>query len=95
MVTIYHVDGKDLVLTHYCALGNQPHLKLDPKSAADQFDFKFVGGSNLNPEKDMHMHEGSIKFLDDDHIQWAWVGYKDGKPMKDHCPNLKLERKKK
>ena len=31
MVTVYYIDGPDLVLTHYCALGNQPHLKLDPK----------------------------------------------------------------
>src|SRR5215510_15811332 len=25
MVTMYHVDGSDVVLTHYCMLGNQPH----------------------------------------------------------------------
>src|SRR5260221_1755566 len=28
MVSLYHMDGKDLVLTHYCALGNQPKMKL-------------------------------------------------------------------
>lgn len=94
MVTVYHLDGKDLVLTHYCALGNQPRLKADPKSPANQLRFQFVGGSNLNPDKDMHMHEGTITFVDDDHIEWSWVAYKDGKPVEDHKVNVKLVRKK-
>ena len=27
MVTMYHLDGADLVLTHYCMLGNQPRMR--------------------------------------------------------------------
>src|SRR5438046_4656323 len=34
MVSIYHKDGADLVMTHYCMLGNQPRMKADPKSPA-------------------------------------------------------------
>jgi hypothetical protein len=75
MVTVYHVDGPAVVLTHYCALGNQPHLKLDPASLQNKLDFKFVGGSNLDPAKDMHMHEGSITIVDDDHIVSSWQGW--------------------
>src|SRR4051794_20746253 len=29
MISIYHRDGTDLVMTHYCALGNQPRMKAD------------------------------------------------------------------
>src|SRR6201988_5406854 len=36
MVSVYCVDGPDLVMTHYCVLGNQPRLKADPKSPANQ-----------------------------------------------------------
>jgi hypothetical protein len=94
MVTVYHLDGKDVTLTHYCALGNQPRLKLDPKSPTNQLKFQFVGGTNLDPAKDMHMHEGSITVIDDDHIEWAWQAYANGKPMEDHKMSLKLVRKK-
>jgi hypothetical protein len=94
MVTVYHLDGPDLVLTHYCMMGNQPHLKLDPKSPSNQLKFVFVGGTNLNPAKDPHMHEGSITIVDDDNIISAWVGYKDGKVCEEGCGPMKLTRKK-
>ena len=28
MASVYHLDGNDLVITHYCALGNQPQMRL-------------------------------------------------------------------
>jgi hypothetical protein len=95
MVTVYHPDGKDLVLTHYCAAGNQPRLKLDAKSPKDELRFVFTGGSNLNPATDMHMHEGSIKFLDKDRIEWSWQGYDKGQPAAEHKVKMTLLRKKK
>ena len=27
MLTVYHLDGKRLVLTHYCMAGNQPRME--------------------------------------------------------------------
>ena len=36
MVSVYYQDGPDVVLTHYCAMGNQPHLKLDTTGPANQ-----------------------------------------------------------
>jgi hypothetical protein len=94
MVSMYHLDGADLVMTHYCALGNQPRMKADPKSPANQIRFLFAGGSNLDPAKDMHMHEGTLTFIDDDHIEFSGVAWANGKPAEDHCPTLKLVRKK-
>jgi len=94
MVSVYHQDGKDVVMTHYCSLGNQPRMKLDPGSTAKELKFTFVGGTNLDPAKDMHMHEGSIKWIDDDHIEWSWSGYRDGKPADGHGVSMKLVRKK-
>jgi len=81
MVTMYHVDGKDLVLTHYCAAGNQPRLRLNPATSKPrELSFDFVGGSNLDPAVDSHMHSGRVLLKDDAHIESVWIGYDHGKP---------------
>ncbi|MEK6261982.1 MAG: hypothetical protein AABP62_25570 [Planctomycetota bacterium] len=94
MVSIYTVDGPDLVMTHYCMLGNQPRMKADAKSPANQILFKFAGGSNLDPKKDKHMHEATLTIVDGDHIEIAGVGWEDGAPAKEMCNTMKLIRKK-
>jgi hypothetical protein len=94
MVSIYTVDGKDLVMTHYCVLGNQPRMKADPKSPANQISFQFAGGSNLDPKTDKHMHAATLTIVDDSHIDVAGVGWEGGAPAKDMCCGLKLVRKK-
>src|SRR3954454_8312886 len=33
MVSVYFKDGQDVLMTHYCALGNQPQMKLDAAGA--------------------------------------------------------------
>jgi len=94
MVSVYHLDGSDLVMTHYCMLGNQPRMKADPKSPANQLHFKFSGGSNIDPAKDMHMHEGTLTFIDNDHIEFSGVCWEGGKASKAHECAMKLVRKK-
>ena len=94
MVSVYHLDKGDLVMTHYCVLGNQPKMKADPASPKNQIRWKFAGGTNLDPAKDAHMHEATVTFVDDDHIEVAGVAWVDGKPSDDHCGQMKLVRKK-
>jgi hypothetical protein len=94
MVSLYHRDGADLVMSHFCALGNQPRMKADPKSPSNQLHFVFAGGTNLDPAKDKHMHEGTLTFVDDDHIEWSGVCWEGGKPAKGHTCHMKLVRKK-
>jgi len=80
MVTMYHLDGEEWKATHYCAAGNQPHLKLDRKgSKPDFYSFVFDGGTNLNPDKDMHIHAVRFKFLEGGKVESEWDGYLDGK----------------
>jgi hypothetical protein len=94
MLSVYHADGADLVMTHYCMLGNQPRMKADPKSPANQIKWQFAGGTNLDPAKDMHMHEGTLTFVDDDHIEFSGVAWVGGTPAPDHCATMTLVRKK-
>ncbi len=79
MVTVYTIDNGDLVLTHYCAEGNQPHMKAVKSGDASAIVFKFDGGGNIKSPKDGHMHEATFTFKDADHVSTTWLVYKDGK----------------
>jgi hypothetical protein len=82
MVSVYHLDGDDLRMTHYCAAGNQPRVKLDrAHSQPDHLIFVFDGGTNLDPKKDMHIHGLEITFHKDGQVTSAWEGYAGGKSM--------------
>ena len=80
-------------MTHYCVLGNQPCMKADPNSSENQIVFQFNGG-NVDPKKDKHMHEATLTFVDDDHIEVKGTGWENGAPAKDMCCGTKLVRKK-
>lgn len=94
MVSVYTVDGNDLVMTHYCVIGNQPRMKADPKSPANEINFEFAGGGNLDPKKDKHMHGAKLKLIDADHIELEGSGWENGAPAKEMCGVMKLVRKK-
>jgi hypothetical protein len=47
MISMYHMDKGDLLMTHYCAIGNQPRMKFNPStSTATELVFDFDGGPN-------------------------------------------------
>ena len=94
MVSMYTVDGGDLIMTHYCMLGNQPRMKASPKSTGNKLIFEFVGGSNLDPKKDKHMHSAVLTIVDADHIEVDGTGWENGAPAKEMCGGMKLVRKK-
>jgi len=94
MVSIYTVDGPDLLMTHYCVLGNQPRMKADPKSPANQIVFRFAGGTNLDPKKDKHMHAATLTIVDDDRLEVNGMGWENGAPAHEMCGVMKLVRKK-
>ncbi|HEV3257072.1 MAG TPA: hypothetical protein VG013_09350 [Gemmataceae bacterium] len=80
MVTVIHQDGDDLVLTHYCALGNQPQMRAAGKGDGNQVAFKFTHATNLKSEKDMHMHDVTFTFVAKDKLKAEWTNYNHGKP---------------
>ena len=78
MLTVYHQDGDDLVLTHYCVLGNQPHMRAEPGTGRDKLVFNCVGGTNLNCAVDKHMHRGEITLIGEDRLSSKWFMYEKG-----------------
>ncbi|MBI5068557.1 MAG: hypothetical protein HZB56_09975 [Deltaproteobacteria bacterium] len=79
MVTVYHLDGDDLLLTHYCAAGNQPTMRAVKSDAPDVLAFDFLRGSNMKPT-DVHMHSARIQLPGPDKVIGDWVSWQDGKP---------------
>jgi hypothetical protein len=90
MRSLYHVVNGELVLAHYCGLGNQPRMKLR-KGGSDLLVFDFDGGTNFDPAKDLHIHSGWIKFVDATHAEAEWTVYQGGKQVGAH--KLVLTRK--
>ena len=79
MINMYHVDGDDLVVTHYCAGGNQPLMRLNRESSTSEtLVFDFAGGTNLDPAVDAHIHSAKITLLDDGNIVSRWVSHAGG-----------------
>jgi hypothetical protein len=79
MSTVYHRDGPDLVLTHYCMSGNQPRMRARPGEGAT-VAFAFDGGTNLDPARDRHMHEATFTFVSRDEVRTEWRELAGGKP---------------
>jgi hypothetical protein len=80
MVTVYHADGADLVLTHYCMEGNQPRMRARETHGA-RFEFAYDGGTNIDPARDRHMHAASFEFVSADEIRNEWTELADGKTV--------------
>jgi len=81
MMTLYHLDGDRLVLTHYCTAGNQPHMQAqayDPASNRIQFDF--AGGGSLTNANAGHMHNALFTFNGPDTFTANWTFQENGKP---------------
>ena len=89
MINMYHLDGDDLVMTHYCAGGNQPTMKLAEGSTATDMSFEFTGGSNMDPEKDNHIHAGRVKVKENGELESSWIPYSEGKKAGEMTMTLK------
>jgi hypothetical protein len=93
MVTMYHLDGAELVLTHYCMLGNQPRMRAEPGEDVNKIVFKFIDGTNLKSNDEHHMHQATLTIDGKDRFKAVWVSCKDGKPC--HEAAFDLVRKQK
>lgn len=68
MTTVYHLDGADLRMTHYCAAQNQPRLKAGRiDEGAGSADFSFVDATNLTANAG-HVDHFFIQLLDADDV---------------------------
>lgn len=80
MVTVYHADGPDVVLQHFCMEGNQPRMRAKAP-AARRVEFAYDGGTNIDAAKTRHMHQAWMEFDGEDGLRTEWTEVADGKPV--------------
>ncbi|MCB9915520.1 MAG: hypothetical protein H6828_10280 [Planctomycetes bacterium] len=78
MVTAYSLDGGELVLTHYCALGNAPHMRAVPEGDASEVHFECVRLGNAASHDDLHMHDAVFHLGEPGHLRSTWTLWVDG-----------------
>jgi hypothetical protein len=89
MISMYHMDGDDLLLTHYCSFQNAPVLKFVKSDKPGEIKFVFHGGTNLDPKVDSHLHEGSFIIKDANTIETRFIAHTNGKPDDTPCGVMK------
>ena len=91
MITMFHLDGDRLLMTHYCGSGNQPRMKATASPDGKIIAFEFLDATNLAGPKSGHMHHAVYTLKDPDHLTEEWTWSQDGK---DTAHRFELERKK-
>ena len=83
MVTVYHPDGYNILMTHYCSMGNQPRMRA--KGLTDgKLAFAYVDAANVKSPEDPRMSGLVLTFTDADHLGADWEHNAGGKKDTGH-----------
>ena len=83
MVTVYYDYRGKLAMTHYCSLGNQPHMELMNPGGSDLSFVLSVTAPGLASLNEMHMHALTIAVNGRDSITHTWTLYDKGAKKND------------
>jgi len=92
MVTIYHDYNGKLAMTHYCSLGNQPHMELRNPGEGNMTFVLSEKNPGLVSLNETHMHALTIAVDGKDSITHTWTLYDKGAKKSDVV--VKLARTK-
>jgi len=56
MLRVFSRDRDQIMVTHYCMLGNQSNLRAVESDDNSHFDFGFVRGANFSEKDELHLH---------------------------------------
>jgi hypothetical protein len=80
MISMYHLEKGELIATHYCAMGNQPRMKLS-KATPSELTFDFVGGRRDRSGEIHAHHGGTITLRPDGKMEALWRVFRGGKEI--------------
>ena len=81
MVSMFHMDGDRLLLTHYCAVGNQPRMVGSLSADGKSVTFDFLDATNLATPAAGHMNRVIFSIVDANHHTEEWRFVQDGKEI--------------
>jgi hypothetical protein len=94
MTSVYHLDGADLRLTHFCGAQNQPRLKAERIDLAHgTIDFGFVDVTNLRSPDAGHVHGLEMRLIDSNHITVTFLFQNGDKESRERIVLKRVERK--
>jgi len=93
MISMFHLDGDRLLMTHYCSAGNQPRMvgKMAPDGKSVTFDFLDV--TNFTSSQPGHMQHVVLTMLDANHHTEDW-DFMDRDGQQHEHERLDLQRTK-
>ncbi len=91
MLNVYHADGDRVLMTHYCAAGNQPRLEIVPVGE-DRLELRFESITNLAREGANHMRQAEFQWRGPDRLTTYWYSMRDGK-LSEEATVIDLARK--
>ena len=94
MVNMYHADGDRVLMTHYCAAGNQPRMEVKATDDENRLELQFESVTNLASPDANHMHHAEYTFHGDDRLTTRWWSMQDGKISEENHVTIELKRKK-
>lgn len=83
MITMFHMDGDRLMMTHYCGAGNQPRMTATLAPDGKSVAFEFIDATNLTSPDAGHMQHVVFSMPDADHHTEEWTFRDHGKDMKE------------
>ncbi|HYM79773.1 MAG TPA: hypothetical protein VE377_27620 [Candidatus Dormibacteraeota bacterium] len=90
MISMFHLDGNRLLMTHYCAAQNQPRMQASVSADGKTMTFNYVDATNLASPDAGHMQKMVLTVLDDNHHTEEWTFVDHGK---EHKETFDLRRK--
>jgi hypothetical protein len=81
MVTMFHLNGNELLATHYCSHHNQPRLVAIPATDPKVLEFQFKDATNLPNMAAPHMTHVKLTLLNANHHLEEWTAALNGVPV--------------
>ena len=82
MISVFNLDKSRLLMTHYCAMGNQPRMQASLSPDGKTITFNYVDATNLATADAGHMQKMVLTVLDENHHVEEWTFVDHGKEHK-------------